>query len=430
MKNQITRRSLFKLSLAAVAPGLPSFQTYRFQHDHVLGTSLDLAVTATSEQSARAAHAAAWDEIERLCKILSTYDAHSEISRTGGRAPSPDLAQVLAAYDEWSRRTSGAISVRASGKLNVDALGKAYVIDRAASADLSATGVNGLLLNIGGDIVARGSWPVGVADPAARADNSAPLAQLELRDAAVATSGVSLRGRHIVDPRTRLVAQGASSATVIAGDCVAANALATALCVLPVSEGPRLIEETPGAEALIVGRDGRTSRSSGFAAYERPRVVRASAVAAWQKGYEVSVVLALKEIVGYRIHRPYVAIWAEDASGKLVRNITVWAQKPRWLPELRTWWNRNGGSRDVESMTQPTRPPGRYRIVWDGLDDKGQPVAPGTYRITVETNREHGEYVKESGSLECDAKLAKITLRGTDEFEEIIVEYGPRPAGA
>src|SRR5580658_3227139 len=108
MKNQITRRSLFKFSLAAVAPALPFVDTYRFQHDHVLGTSMDLAVNASSEKAARAAHAAAWDEIERLCKILSTYDPHSEISRTGGRAPSHDLAQVIAAYEDWNRRTSGA----------------------------------------------------------------------------------------------------------------------------------------------------------------------------------------------------------------------------------------------------------------------------------------------------------------------------------
>ena len=391
---------------------------------------MDLIVQASSEKAAQAAHAAAWDQIERLRKILSTYDATSEISRTGGSSPSRDLARVLAAYAEWSRRTAGAISVRATGMLNVDALGKAYVIDRAAAAAVTVPGVAGLLLNIGGDIVARGSWPVGVADPVARADNASPLAQLELRDSAVATSGVSLRGRHIVDPRTGRPAQGAVSATVIAPDCVTANALATALCVMPVREGLRLVEQTPGAECLIVAREGQPLRSSGFASYERSRIARVSAVAAWQKGYEVSVTLALKEIDGFRVRRPYVAIWAEDANGNLVRNISVWAQKPRWLPELRSWWSRNGGSRQVESMTQPTRPPGRYRIVWDGLDDKGQPVPSGTYRITVETNREHGDYARESGSLDCQLKAAKITLKGTGEFEDITVEYGPRSQNA
>jgi thiamine biosynthesis lipoprotein ApbE len=432
MKNQLTRRSLFKFSLAAVAPGLASVQPFRFQHDHVMGTSFDLIVNASSEQAARAAHAAARDEIERLCKILSTYDAESEISRNGGRAPSHDLRQVLAAYDQWSRRTSGAISVRAPGTLNVDALGKAYVIDHAATAALAAGGrhIDGLLLNIGGDIVVRGNWPVGVADPAARADNAAPIAQLELRDAAVATSGVSQRGRHIIDPRTGRPAEGAASGTVVAADCVTANALATALCVMSPPEGMRLVEQTPGADCLMIARDGGQLRSSGFAAHERPRVARAVGIAAWQKGYEVSVVLALKEILGFRVHRPYVAIWAEDLSGKLVRNISVWAQKPRYLPDLRTWWSRNGGSREVESMTQPTRPPGRYRVVWDGLDDQGQPVPPGTYRITVETNREHGDYAKVNGPIECDAKPAKITFKATGEFEDIIVEYGPRSQNA
>ncbi len=426
MKNLFTRRSLFKFSLAAAAPGFASFQPFRFQHDHALGTSLDLIIDASSERVALAAHAAAWDEIERLCKILSTYDPASEISRTGGRAPSHDLRQVLMAYEEWSRRTAGAISARAAGTLNVNALGKAYVVDHAASAALGARDIRGLLLNIGGDIVVRGSWPVGVADPAARADNAPPLAQLELRDAAVAASGVSQRGRHIIDPRTGHPAEGAASATVIAPACVTANALATALCVVPAREGLRLVEQTPGADCLLIGRDGKQLRSSGFAAYERPRLVQTSAVAAWQKGYEVSVTIALKEIEGFRVHRPYVAVWAEDTNGQLVRNISVWAQKPRYLPDLHSWWNRNGGSRQVESMTQPTRPPGRYRIVWDGLDDKGQPVPSGTYRIAVETNREHGEYAKQSGLLECGPKPVKLTLRATNEFEDVMVEYGPR----
>jgi thiamine biosynthesis lipoprotein ApbE len=414
-----TRRSLFKSSLLALVPGARNFH---YQHDYVLGTSMDMIVSASSQERANEAHSAACDEIERLRKILSTYDPSSEISRTGGRAPSPDLARVLAAYAHWSRLTSGAISLRASGTLNIDALGKAYVIDRAAAAAGA-----GVLLNIGGDIVARGSWPVGVAG---HADNAPPIAQLDLRDAAVATSGVSARGRHITDPRTGLSAHGAASATVIARDGVTANALATALCVLGPRESLRLVEQTPGAECLMIAHDGAQLRSAGFAAYELPQVKGPAASAAWQRGYEVSVTVTLKEIEGFRVHRPYVAVWAEDTSGKLVRNISLWARKPRWLPELHTWWNRNGGSYQVESMTQPTRPPGRYRIVWDGLDDKGQAVPGGTYRITVETNREHGDYAKQSGVIECGPNMAKISLKATGEFEDILVEYGPRTANA
>jgi FAD:protein FMN transferase len=434
MNSHLTRRSLLQSSLTALVPSFASNRPFRFQHDHVLGTSMDLLVLAPSSKAADAAYAAAWDEIERLRRILSTYDPQSEISRTKALLPSHDLSQVLAGYAEWNRRTSGVISMHATGTLNVDALGKAYVIDRAALAAARASSdVRGLLLNIGGDIVARGNWPVAVADPAARADNAPPMTFLDLRDTAVATSGLSQRGAHILDPRTGRPAGGAISATVVAPDAVTANALSTALCVLPVHDGLRLVEQTAGAECLIVARGASGSaaihRSSGFPALERPRVVRAAAPAGWQQGYEVSVTVTLKEIEGYRVHRPYVAVWAEDNNGKLVRNISVWARKPRWLPELHTWWTRNGGQFE-ESQTQPTRPPGKYRIVWDGVDDHGQPVPPGAYRIVVETNREHGDYAKQSGTIECGAKAAKIMLRGTGEFEDIAVEYGPRSQNA
>ena len=69
-----------------------------------------------------------------------------------------------------------------------------------------------VVVNIGGDIVARGAWTetVGVTDPLDNADNAAPLTRLAVRDRAVATSGSYRRGfdiggrhySHIVDPRT------------------------------------------------------------------------------------------------------------------------------------------------------------------------------------------------------------------------------------
>lgn len=434
-----TRRSLFASPLTFLIPRLnASPNEYRFHHDHVLGTSLDLVVYgATRESEAAAVHAAVFDELSRLSKILSTYDPSSEISRfnaQGGRGKcSQDLFRVLDAYDSWQQRTSGAISARIGGmeaRLNVDALGKAYIADRAVLAARQAVpGIAGLLLNIGGDIVVRGGVPqtIGVADPAARADNAPPLAELRLTDRAIATSGTSERGYHILDPRTGFPATGAANATVIARDSVTANALATALCVLTPEDGLRLVDRTPDAAAILSARNGAVLRSLRFAAYEQPlRVIPVQAAANWQPGYEVAVTLILKEIQGYRVRRPYIAVWAEDSAGKLVRNIAVWANKPRWLPELRGWWSRNGGSGDLFSLTKPTRPPGRYRIVWDGRDDHGNPVPAGLYRIVVETSREHGGYFKQGEMLDCGSKPARITLKETSDSEEVVIEYGPR----
>lgn len=439
LRGGFTRRSFFASPLGLLIPRLDaSPPEYRFHHDHVLGTSLDLIVYGVARESeAAAVHTAVFQELARLSRVLSTYDPSSEISgfnaQGGSGTCSQDLFRVLDAYDSWRQRTSGAVSARIGemgALLNVDALGKAYIADRAADAALQAVpGIAGLLLNIGGDIVVRGEMPqtIGVADPAARADNARPMTALQLANRAVATSGTSERGYHILDPRTGFPATGATSATVIARDSVTANALATALCVLTPEEGLRLVDRTLDAAAILCARDGTVLRSLRFAHYEQPvRVIPVQAAATWQSGYEVAVTLILKEIQGYRVRRPYIAVWAEDPAGKLVRNIAVWANKPRWLPELRGWWSRNGGTGDLFSLTKPTRPPGRYRLVWDGRDDHGNPVPAGLYRIVVETSREHGGYFKQGDMLDCGSKPARITLKETSDSEEVLIEYGPR----
>src|SRR5258706_11192191 len=118
LRGEFTRRGFFASPLAFLIPRLDAIPSeYRFHHDHVLGTSLDLVVYgATREFDAAAVHAAVFEELSRLSKILSTYDPSSEISRFNAQGSrgrcSQDLFQVLDAYDTWQRRTSGAVSAR------------------------------------------------------------------------------------------------------------------------------------------------------------------------------------------------------------------------------------------------------------------------------------------------------------------------------
>jgi thiamine biosynthesis lipoprotein len=91
----------------------------------------------------------------------------------------------------------------------------------------------------------------------------------------VATSGDAyqfvvldgVRYSHIIDPRTGMAVTEASSATVLAPDCLTADALATALCVLRPEEGLRILRNVRGAEACLVRNAGGRRReffSSGF----------------------------------------------------------------------------------------------------------------------------------------------------------------------
>jgi hypothetical protein len=225
-----------------------------------------------------------------------------------------------------------------------------------------------------------------------------------------------------------------AGATVVADDNVTANALATTLCVLSPDEGLRLVQDTPGAECLLVLADGRQVRSAGLRALEGAVAARAEEKAAvqkglpWPEGHKVSVALELlKGLGGKRYRRPYVAVWVEDADGKTVRSVTVWGRQPRWLPTLTDWWKVAGENEKlVKSVTRATRGPGKYEIVWDGKDDRGAAVGQGTYTIRVEVHREHGKHVRQSGKVVCGAEPVKVTLRKNAEAADTVIEYGKK----
>src|SRR4029077_5623104 len=101
---------------------------------------------------------------------------------------------------------------------DVDALGKAYIIDRAAAAALRVwPSIDALLLDIGGDIVTRGrSSEIAIADLDASYDNARPIATIDVRNASVATSGTYARGPHLMDSRSGQSRRTAVAATVIA----------------------------------------------------------------------------------------------------------------------------------------------------------------------------------------------------------------------
>ena len=363
--------------------------THRFAYESVMGTSLDLAVWTPNRSAALRAERVVLDEIDRLVAILSTYDPHSEISgyARGGcvGARSSVLDDVLRAYDDWERRTAGAISCRVanpshtprlqslSSPLNVDALGKAYVIDRAAARAREAVPtLDGLLLNVGGDIVAWGRpCEISLADPLAPYDNGRPLTYLTLRDGAVATSGTYARGAHIVDPRSGRPVESVLSATVAARDCVTANALATALSVTGFERGVALVKATPGAEALVVGQDSLVYRSPGFARFERPRAVNAAAAANWPAGFALGIAFTLTGLTnntGFfgqrrRVRRPFVAVWIEDLSGHLVKILALWGEKIKYLQDLPSLWTFVGHNIPLLfSASRATRDPGRYSL--------------------------------------------------------------------
>jgi thiamine biosynthesis lipoprotein ApbE len=331
--------------------------------------------------------------------------------------------------------------------LILNSFAKSYIINRAADAAMRAARLNGVVVNSGGDLVVRGALaePVRIADPQADAENDPPLATLMVRDRAVATSGnyrrgLTINGRwysHLVDPRTAQPVDHVISATVVAPQATDAGALATTFCVLRPEESLRLAATLPEVECLLITKDGQRIESKGWHALEAPVVsshspaasAAASSAQAWDQSFEIAINLELARIDDPRFRRPYVAVWIEDKDKFPLRTLALWYQKPKWLPDLKSW-SRSDRLRSMaensdltSSVSSATRPPGKYTLKWDGKDNHGKLVAPGKYTVFIEVAREHGTYQLMRQDVECKGAAQQFTLTGNAEVAAASLDY-------
>jgi thiamine biosynthesis lipoprotein len=212
----------------------------------------------------------------------AALDLALEVAAASGGAFNPLVAPLMEA-NGFSRRPEGATTVpvpegfldvakidRRPGACRLAAAGMALDLggvakglgaDRAAAAAGEVAG-NDFLLDVGGNLVGRGTWTVGVRDPRGGTD-APPMRAFVLSDGmAVATSGNYERRAvrpdgttvgHLVDPRTGRPAEGlVLQATAIAPSAAEADAWSTALFVLGPDEGRAVLASRGGPAALWV----------------------------------------------------------------------------------------------------------------------------------------------------------------------------------
>ena len=153
-------------------------------------------------------------------------------------------------------------------EIDLDGIAPGWAVDRIA-ARLEALGIHDYIVELGGEVRARGLNPAGrpwrVAIETPRAGERQAYAVIELDGVGVSTSGDyrdyrEVEGRrisHTIDPRTGApVAHGLASVTVVHESVAEADAWATALMVLGPEEGMALAtRERLGA--LFIRRDVR-----------------------------------------------------------------------------------------------------------------------------------------------------------------------------
>lgn len=279
-------------------------------------------LTLSSRTDPGPVRAAVQDAIAGVDRALSPFRADSEISRfnasqagawtpvslaaarviaeglriarlTGG-AFDPTVGPVVARYgfgpisgapagSYEGIRTRGRAIGKMASTLTFDPCGiaKGYGLDGIAEV-LAPRGIRSYLLELGGEVLARGRhpsgrpWRVAIERPEPGARTAHRIVRLEGQ--ALATSGDWIQGyqlgnrrvSHIIDPRRREpVANEVASVSVIAPRAMTADALATGLMAMGPEKGLALAARL-NLSVLYLLRDGtslREAASPGFAPY-------------------------------------------------------------------------------------------------------------------------------------------------------------------
>ncbi|WP_341211493.1 FAD:protein FMN transferase [uncultured Limimaricola sp.] len=267
-----SRRRFLAIAAAAIAaPGVSHAETWR-------GTALgaDAAITLSGPRHEVApALAVARETLERMEALFSLYRADSVLSRLNatGRldAPDADFAALMglcervfaatagrfdptvqplwralaeggdtraaAARIGWGRVTTAPDVQLGEGQaLTLNGIAQGFASDRVAEA-LAAAGFTRALVNIGEMRALGGPWRIGIEDHA-----QGLIGQVSLSGGAIATSSpgaLFLPGgaSHILDPLSGgLKTPLWSSVSVEADTAALADALSTAICLMPREE--------------------------------------------------------------------------------------------------------------------------------------------------------------------------------------------------
>jgi len=179
----------------------------------------------------------------------------------------PDSNDIIQALHRtgWEDRvhfTAGSIAIDSGTVMDFGAIAKGYAVDRTYEL-LMQLGASECLVEVGGEVRCGSTtgrvWNIGIRHPR----ESSLLGIVGITSGAVATSGDyeccfledGIRYSHLLDRETGYPSGSAASATVIAGNCATADAMATAAAV----GGPDKASEFPDSlytAMVVVTADG------------------------------------------------------------------------------------------------------------------------------------------------------------------------------
>lgn len=304
--------SLFILSIQA--------QKIYKQSTQLMGCGFEITVVAASEAESDRFIDMAIAEMQRVEKLISSWDSSSQTSLInrnagiqvvvvdaeliglikrsialskltdgafdisyasmdriwrfdGSMKEMPDLVRIKSSVEKVGFENiivdeeNSTVFLKEKGmKIGFGGIGKGYAADKAKELLLN-NGIESGIINAAGDMNCWGTqpggkaWEVAITNPL---DKSKTFGILPIHGRAVVTSGdyekyVEFNGKryaHIINPKTGYPATGIISVTVFAPKAELADALATSIFVMGIETGLDRVNQLPNIEAIIIDENG------------------------------------------------------------------------------------------------------------------------------------------------------------------------------
>jgi thiamine biosynthesis lipoprotein len=166
-------------------------------------------------------------------------------------------------------------------RVDFDALAQGYTSDWLAQY-FESKGIHDYLIDVGGEVLGRGFkpdgqlWSVAIEMPARNSEDERKIQSiLSLKDMAISTSGSyrkyyeenGARYSHFIDPSTGFpVKHNLLSVSVLANDCITADAYATTFMVMGLEKSKIFLANHPEIQCYFISDD----QKGGFAIYYTP----------------------------------------------------------------------------------------------------------------------------------------------------------------
>jgi thiamine biosynthesis lipoprotein len=253
---------------------------HSFSHE-AMTTQFEVIVAGQKHEYARQASTAVFREFDRIEKLLSKYDAGSDIGQINLLAAGESVRvgiETLECLERavWAHTVSGglfdpavgtgfqwlnidrdAFSVgwkkEGKGELDLGGIGKGYAIDKAVEV-LADWDVTEAVISGGtSTVLALGKeWELGVGGPWGE---KVGLTSVTLKDQALSGSGTEVKGEHIFNPVTRKPASRHLAAWAIHSSAAASDALSTAFMMMEQEKIGQVCAANPGTVAFVVKQD-------------------------------------------------------------------------------------------------------------------------------------------------------------------------------